>query len=98
MQYGLVLAYAAIFLYKAKFVVLVYYGDFCVIVINGWMTKKVFMETVQYQTLLDCAQVGWWETDFEAGCYICSDFLIGLLELKGPQLSITDFYSLIRED
>lgn len=62
------------------------------------MTKKVFMETVQYQTLLDCAQVGWWETDFEAGCYICSDFLIGLLELKGPQLSITDFYSLIRED
>ena len=98
MQYGLVLAYAATFLYKAKFVVLVYYGDFCVIVINGWMTKKVFMETVQYQTLLDCAQVGWWETDFEAGCYICSDFLIGLLELKGPQLSITDFYSLIRED
>jgi hypothetical protein len=55
LQYGLVLAYAAIFLYKAKFVVLVYYGDFCVIVINGWMTKKVFMETVQYQTLLDCA-------------------------------------------
>ena len=53
----------------------VYYGDFCVIVINGWMTKKVFMETVQYQTLLDCAQVGWWETDFEAGCYICSDYL-----------------------
>lgn len=28
------------FLYKAKFVVLVYYGDFCVIVINGWMQKK----------------------------------------------------------
>lgn len=56
------------------------------------------METSQYQTLLDCAQVGWWETDFEEGCYICSDFLIGLLELKGPKLPITDFYSLIRED
>ncbi|EEC97511.1 hypothetical protein PRABACTJOHN_01080, partial [Parabacteroides johnsonii DSM 18315] len=62
------------------------------------MTKRIFMETSQYQTLLDCAQVGWWETDFEEGCYICSDFLIGLLELKGPKLPITDFYSLIRED
>ncbi len=56
------------------------------------------METDQYQTLLDCAQVGWWETDFEAGCYICSDFLISLLELKGPKVPISDFLTLIRED
>ncbi len=56
------------------------------------------METDQYRLLLDNAQVGWWEADFERGCYICSDFLISLLELDGPQLPIRDFLALIRED
>ena len=46
------------------------------IVINGWMTEVVFMETVdQYQLILDNAQVGWWKADFEERCYICSDYL-----------------------
>lgn len=35
LQYRLVLAYAATFLCGIKFVGLVYYSDFCVIVING---------------------------------------------------------------
>lgn len=35
LQYGLVLAYTATFLCRIKFVDLVYYSDFCVIVING---------------------------------------------------------------
>ena len=64
----------------------------------SYLTNEVLMETDQYRLLLDNAQVGWWEADFERGCYICSDFLISLLELDGPQLPIRDFLALIRED
>lgn len=56
------------------------------------------MDADQYKLLLDNAQVGWWEANFEGGYYICSDFLVSLLELNGPQLPIRDFLALIRED
>lgn len=56
------------------------------------------MEADQYQILLDNAQVGWWEADFEEKSYICSDYLISLLELDGPKILIADFLLLIRED
>lgn len=56
------------------------------------------MEVDQYQLILDNAQVGWWKADFEERCYICSDYLISLLELDGPKIPIADFLLLIRED
>ena len=46
--------------------------------------EVVFMDVDQYQLILDNAQVGWWKADFEERCYICSDYLISLLELDGP--------------
>lgn len=56
------------------------------------------MDTNQYKLLLDTAQVGWWEIDFEKSCYICSDYLVSLLELDGKTISSGDFLNLIRED
>ena len=47
--------------------------------------EVVFMDVDQYQLILDNAQVGWWKADFEERCYICSDYLISLLELDGPK-------------
>ena len=60
--------------------------------------EVVFMDVDQYQLILDNAQVGWWKADFEERCYICSDYLISLLELDGPNISIVDFFLLIRGD
>lgn len=56
------------------------------------------MEVDQYRLLLDNAQVGWWEADFENGYYICSDYLVSLLQLDDKRLPINDFLLLIRED
>ena len=50
--------------------------------------EVVFMDLDQYQLILDNAQVGWWKADFEERCYICSDYLISLLELDGPKISM----------
>ena len=44
------------------------------------------------------AQIGWWEADFAAGHYLCSDFLCDLLGLEGDTISFSDFQKLIRED
>ena len=44
------------------------------------------------------AQIGWWEVDFSAGHYICSDFLCDLLDLKGNTISFKDFGECIRAD
>ena len=56
------------------------------------------MDIDQYQLLLDNAQVGWWEADFENGCYICSDYIMSLLELHDRNIPINHFMELIRED
>lgn len=56
------------------------------------------MDTAQYKLLLDAAQVGWWEIDFEKKCYICSDYLVSLLDLDGKTIPAEDFLGLIRED
>lgn len=56
------------------------------------------MDADQYQLILDNAQVGWWKADLEEGCYICSDYLISLLELKEAKILMADFLLLIRED
>lgn len=56
------------------------------------------MDTDQYKLLLDNAQVGWWEIDFEKGCYICSDYIMSLLGKKDKRIPVSDFLGLIRED
>lgn len=56
------------------------------------------MDTDQYKLLLDNAQVGWWEVDFEKRCYICSDYIVSLLDCKSEAIPVSDFLSLIRED
>ena len=55
--------------------------------------EVVFMDVDQYQLILDNAQVGWWKADFEERCYICSDYLISLVETIGI-VSLTNLLSL----
>lgn len=52
----------------------------------------------RYVKMASLAQIGWWEADFRAGHYLCSDFLCDLLGLEGDTISFADFYNLIRED
>lgn len=52
----------------------------------------------RYCRMSSLAQIGWWEADFAAGHYVCSDFLCDLLGLKGDTISFIDFQNLIRED
>lgn len=52
----------------------------------------------RYIKMSSLAQIGWWEADFAAGHYLCSDFLCDLLGLEGDTISFSDFQKLIRED
>lgn len=52
----------------------------------------------RYSKMAALAQIGWWEADFEAGHYLCSDFLCDLLGLEGDTISFLDFRDFIRED
>lgn len=52
----------------------------------------------RYIKMSSLAQIGWWEADFAAGHYLCSDFLCDLLGLEGDTISFRDFQELIRED
>lgn len=52
----------------------------------------------RYIKMSSLAQIGWWEADFAAGHYLCSDFLCELLGLEGDTISFQDFQKLIRED
>lgn len=52
----------------------------------------------RYCKMSSLAQIGWWEADFLAGHYVCSDFLCDLLGLEGDTISFMDFQNLIRED
>lgn len=52
----------------------------------------------RYIKMASLAQIGWWEADFAAGHYLCSDFLCDLLGLDGDIISFSDFQKLIRED
>lgn len=48
--------------------------------------------------LLNLARLGWWKADFDRRVYVCSDFLIDLLNLKGDTISFEEFRMIIRED
>lgn len=52
----------------------------------------------RYRKMSSLAQIGWWEADFVAGHYLCSEFLRDLLGLEGDTISFMDFQKLIRED
>ena len=52
----------------------------------------------RYKKMASLAQIGWWEVDLTAGCYLCSDYLSDLLGLDGDTISTADFLNLIRED
>ena len=52
----------------------------------------------RYRKMSSLAQIGWWEADFAAGHYLCSDFLCDLLDLDGDTISFQDFQKMIRED
>ncbi|MDD3036643.1 ATP-binding protein [Bacteroides sp.] len=52
----------------------------------------------RYRKMSSLAQIGWWEADFVAGHYLCSEFLCDLLGLEGDTISFIDFQKLIRED
>lgn len=56
------------------------------------------MDTEQYKLLLDTAQVGWWKIDFDKRHYICSDYLVSLLELNDKIIPAIEFLELIRAD
>ena len=44
------------------------------------------------------AQIGWWEADFTAGHYLCSEYLCDLLGLEGNTISFMDFRERVRKD
>ena len=52
----------------------------------------------RYKKMASLAQIGWWEVDLTAGCYLCSDYLSDLLGLDGDTISTSDFLNLILED
>lgn len=55
-------------------------------------------DTEKFHKLSTLAHIGWWEADFNANQYICSDYLKELLNLEDNILSFEEFHSFIRED
>lgn len=52
----------------------------------------------RYHKMATLTQMGWWEADFAAGHYVCSDFLCDLLGLENDTIPFQDFHKLICED
>ena len=52
----------------------------------------------RFRQMASMAQLGWWEADFTAGHYVCSEYLCDLLGLEGNTISFTDFRKRVRED
>lgn len=52
----------------------------------------------QYRKMASIAQIGWWQADFSAGYYVCSDFLCDLLDIKEDTIPFYTFRNFIRED
>ena len=50
----------------------------------------------RYIKMSSLAQIGWWEADFAAGHYLCSDFLCDLLGLEGDTISFRDFQEYVK--
>lgn len=80
---------------------IIYLSDFlfCIFAVH-YKGSDLFMQTdyERYSQMAALAQIGWWEADFIAGHYLCSDFLCDILGLEGDTISFQDFRLLIRED
>ena len=55
-------------------------------------------DTERFRRLSLLGRIGWWEADFSAKQYLCSEYVCDLLGVKGESLSFMDFGRMIRED
>ncbi|WP_283127507.1 ATP-binding protein [Bacteroides clarus] len=55
-------------------------------------------DTEPFRRLSLLGRIGWWEADFSAKQYLCSEYVCDLLGVKGESLSFMDFGRMIRED
>ena len=55
-------------------------------------------DTERFRRLSLRGRIGWWEADFSAKQYLCSEYVCDLLGVKGESLSFMDFGRMIRED
>lgn len=55
-------------------------------------------DTERFRELSMLGKIGWWEADFSAKQYLCSEYVCDLLGLEGDVLSFKDFGQMIRED
>ena len=55
-------------------------------------------DTERFRRLSLLGRIGWWEADFSAKQYLCSEYVCDLLGMKGDSLSFQDFGRMIRED
>ena len=66
-------------------------------------TNKLWMfpphnDNERFRRLSLLGRIGWWEADFSAEQYLCSEYVCDLLGMKGDSLSFQDFGRMIRED
>ena len=52
----------------------------------------------RFRRLSLLGRIGWWEADFSAEQYLCSEYVCDLLGMKGDSLSFQYFGRMIRED
>ena len=55
-------------------------------------------DTERFRRLSLLGRIGWWEADFSAKQYLCSEYVCDLLGVKRESLSFMDFGRMIRED
>lgn len=48
-------------------------------------------DTERFRRLSLLGRIGWWEADFSAKQYLCSEYVCDLLGVKGESLSFMDF-------
>lgn len=62
------------------------------------MTTTLLSDNDRLKRLSALGRIGWWEVDFSARQFLCSEYVSDLLELNGRILSFADFDRMIRED
>lgn len=79
-----------------------FYGYICPI-INKQTDKQIMdvpphNDNERFRRLSLLGRIGWWEADFSAEQYLCSEYVCDLLGMKEDSLSFQDFGRMIRED
>lgn len=62
------------------------------------MKEQTNYDYEKYVQIAQMAKMGWWESDLKNKEYICSDFIVDLLDLESNRISFTEFHQRIRED